>query len=135
MKHTEESVSRSTNKTLMRPAKEERKSYRLRAFRGSAHRGLFLYRNELICQAKLAILTAFEEDPDKPFVATKNSLKNSGNKLHPVVLAFFQILHVLQYQVPSTTAETFFSLHDQVRDELEEGLGDQQIFRYRAVQN
>ena len=71
MKHTEESVSRSTYKTLMRPAKQERKSYRLRAFRGSAHRGLFLYRNELICQAKLAILTAFEEDPDKPFVATK----------------------------------------------------------------
>ena len=71
MKHTEESVSRSTYKTLMRPAKQERKSYRLRAFRGSAHRGLFLYRNELICQAKLAILTAFEEDPDKPSVATK----------------------------------------------------------------
>ena len=71
MKHTEESVSRSTYQTLMRPAKQERKSYRLRAFRGSAHRGLFLYINELICQAKLAILTAFEEYPDKPFVATK----------------------------------------------------------------
>ena len=71
MKHTGESVSRSTYKTLMRPAKQERKSYRLRAFRGSAQRGLFLYRNELICQAKLALLTAFEEDPDKQFVATK----------------------------------------------------------------
>ena len=72
MKHTEESVSRSTYKTLLKPAKQQRKSYRLRAFRASAHTELFLQRNEeLICQAKLAILTAFEPGPDKPFIAKK----------------------------------------------------------------
>ena len=71
MKQAEESVSRSTYETLLIPALQDRKLYRLRAFGGSAHRGLLLYRNKLICQAKLAILTAFEEDPDKPFVATK----------------------------------------------------------------
>ena len=71
MKQAEESVSRSTCKSIMRPAKEDRKSHRLRKFRDFAQRKLFLYWNELLCKLKLTILEDIEECPEKPFVAKK----------------------------------------------------------------
>ena len=75
MKQAEDSAANSTAETLLRLAKQDRKFHSLWAFGLSAHRGLFLYWNELVCEAKLAILEVFGEGPEKPFVATKNHAK------------------------------------------------------------
>jgi len=71
MKQAEESVSRSTCETLLRPSAKDHKFHMLRAFGLSAQIGLTWLWNELICQLKLAILETFKEGPDKPFVAKK----------------------------------------------------------------
>ena len=86
MKQAEESVSRSICGTLQRPAAQDCKLHRLRAFELTAHIGLIWYRNELICQAKLAILTAFKEGPDKPFVTKKIHSKVQHQTPRPSLL-------------------------------------------------